>query len=168
MLRINQWLESLIAHCLAIIMASTVLTVLWQVFSRYILQSPSSVSEEVSRFLLIWLGILGAAYCYQRDSHLSLDLLSNKLSPKGKNKLAVFVHIIVFIFSFMTLIIGGLNLMTTTLDPVQTSAILGVKVAYVYSIVPLVGLFFCFTALTKIITAFSQLSTKQQGEQHGV
>jgi len=42
---------------LAIVM---VITVSWQVFSRYALRAPSSLTEEIARFQLIWLGLLGA------------------------------------------------------------------------------------------------------------
>ncbi|XPF93360.1 TRAP transporter small permease [Colwellia sp. RE-S-Sl-9] len=168
MFKLNQWLEKLLENCLALLMGATVLTVLWQVFSRYILQSPSSVSEEVSRFLLIWLGILGATYCYQKNSHLSLDLLASKLSARGKIKLNIFTHLVVFSFALMALIIGGINLMITTFEPVQTSAILGLKVAYVYSVIPLAGLLFCLIAANNIITAVIKLIKPQVGAQHGV
>ncbi len=59
-------------------MAAIVLVVTWQVFSRFIIQSPSSFTEELSRFLLIWIGILGAAYAYKTKAHLGLDLFVEK------------------------------------------------------------------------------------------
>ena len=47
----------------------TVLT--WQVVSRYVLQDPSTVTEELSRLLLMWLGTLGTALGFMLRKHLS-------------------------------------------------------------------------------------------------
>ncbi|WP_111978557.1 TRAP transporter small permease [Algibacillus agarilyticus] len=164
--------SSLIANGLVLLMVLIVFTVLWQVFSRYVLQAPSSTSEEVSRFLLIWLGLLGATYCYQNDSHLSLDILDQKLTGKPKAKLKLFVHTIILIFAVIVLVIGGASLVYTTLVPVQTSAVLGVKMAYVYSIVPIAGVIFTFNAVDKLWLAFQQHThdndNNHVGDNHGI
>ncbi|MGB2554984.1 MAG: TRAP transporter small permease, partial [Flavobacteriaceae bacterium] len=55
-------LDRILSSALILILALMVLNVLWQVFSRYILQTPSSFTDELSRYLMIWIGILGAAY----------------------------------------------------------------------------------------------------------
>ncbi|GAA6203668.1 TRAP transporter small permease [Thalassotalea sp. SU-HH00458] len=162
--RIMQLIALIVSRILAGLMLAIVLTVLWQVFSRYVLQSPSAFSEEVSRFLLIWLGCLGATYCYQKDSHLSLDIVANKLAPSNKLRLDIFCHSIVFIFSLIVMVFGGGYLVSITLNPVQTSAVLGMKMAYIYTILPISGLVFCFTAIDKmknIIQQLSQLTTKR-------
>jgi len=68
---------------LAVIM---VLTVTWQVFSRYALRAPSSLTEEIARFQLIWLGLLGAVYTFRNRMHVGIDLLVASL--EGKKRLA--------------------------------------------------------------------------------
>jgi TRAP-type C4-dicarboxylate transport system permease small subunit len=62
---------------LVIITAFTVLVacVVWQVVSRYVLQSPSTVTDEMARFLFIWVALLGAAYTFGQRRHLAIDLL---------------------------------------------------------------------------------------------
>ena len=54
-------IDKALAGTLIIAMVSILLTVIWQVVSRYVLKDPASVTEELSRFILIWIGILGAA-----------------------------------------------------------------------------------------------------------
>lgn len=156
--KIMQITALIVSRILAGLMLAIVLTVLWQVFSRYVLQSPSAFSEEISRFLLIWLGCLGSTYCYQKNSHLSLDLMANKLEPSNKLRLDIFCHSVVFVFSLIVMIIGGGYLVLITLNPVQTSAVLGMKMAYIYSILPVSGLIFCFTAIDKMKNIYQQLS----------
>ena len=58
--RLDQLLEYLIIS----IMAVLVIDVLWQVASRFILGDPSSFTDELARFLLIWLSLFGGATCW--------------------------------------------------------------------------------------------------------
>ena len=58
-------LDSVLAFILMILMATIVIDVTWQVLSRFIVGNPSSVTEEIARFLLIWIGLLGAAYAFR-------------------------------------------------------------------------------------------------------
>ncbi len=39
----------------------------WQIFTRWILNDPSTFTEELLRYLLIWAGMIGAAYCFFHD-----------------------------------------------------------------------------------------------------
>ena len=75
-------LDYFIEKLLPLLMLAIVLIVCWQVLSRYLLHSPSSISEEIARFLLIWISLIGAVYCYRTKAHLGLDILTNKLAEK--------------------------------------------------------------------------------------
>ena len=72
-----------------------VLSVSWQVFSRYVLNSPSTFTDEVSRFLFIWVGLMGAAYTMGQKRHLAIDLLPMKLekSPLKLNNLNIIINL---------------------------------------------------------------------------
>jgi len=59
-----------------------VLTVSWQVFSRYALRAPSSLTEELARFQLIWLGLLGAVYTFRNRMHVGIDIFVAPLTGK--------------------------------------------------------------------------------------
>ena len=61
-MRLRNKIDKILYVFLAIIMAILVLDVLWQVASRYLFNSPSSFTDELAGFLLIWVGLLGAAY----------------------------------------------------------------------------------------------------------
>ncbi|QMI06950.1 TRAP transporter small permease [Citrobacter sp. RHB25-C09] len=53
----------------------------WQVISRYILGVPSTITEEMLRFLLVWVSMLGMAYVAGKKQHISLTILLDKVSP---------------------------------------------------------------------------------------
>lgn len=74
---------------LIFLMAFLVVDVLWQVLSRYILVSPSSVTDELAGYLLIWVGLLGAAYVSGKNEHLAIDLLLQHIRPSRRKLLAI-------------------------------------------------------------------------------
>src|SRR5690606_39469394 len=79
-------LDRVLALILMVLMATIVVDVTWQVLSRFILGNPSSVTEEIARFLLIWIGLLGAAYAFRTHSHLGLDLFTAKMAPARRHR----------------------------------------------------------------------------------
>jgi TRAP-type C4-dicarboxylate transport system permease small subunit len=124
---------------LATLMALMVLAVLWQVFTRFILRDPSSTMEELVRFGLIWVGLLGAAYGFGKRLHLSMDLLTQRLSSKNRAGLDCLIQICVIVFASSVLIIGGSRLVDLTLAMGQASAALQIERGYVYLALPFSG-----------------------------
>ncbi len=137
-------LDKVIGIMLMIIMAFMVLNVSWQVFSRYILQAPSSFTDELSRYLLVWLGMLGAAYVAGQDNHLAIDILPAKLKGEAKRKLLAVISIVIVLFVIPVMIIGGINLVYITYTLEQKSATLQLPLAYVYMMIPFSGLLVLF------------------------
>jgi len=143
-------LDKAVANLLIIILGIMVLNVTWQVVSRYVFQSPSSFTDELSRYMLIWLGMLGAAYVAGKDEHLAIDILPQKLTGRAKLRLQVFIHLVVIAFVLPVMVLGGGNLVYITLVLEQKSATLQVPLAYIYSIIPLSGLLILYYQLSNI------------------
>lgn len=132
---IDRWLEC----ALAVVMGSLVLCVLWQVASRYLLTQPSPWTEELARFLLIWISLLGAAYLTGHRGHIAIDMLSSRLDPVRARRLEMLVQVVILFFATSVLLIGGLNLIHITLTLGQVSPSLGIPVGYVYVAIPASG-----------------------------
>jgi TRAP-type C4-dicarboxylate transport system permease small subunit len=129
-----------------IIFALLVLDVLFQVFSRYILGTSFTWTEEFARFSLIWLTILGAAYLNGKREHLSMDFLYEKFSVTNKRKVSILIEVFIFLFALIVMVVGGLNLVYTTLHLEQLSGTLRIPLGYVYAIMPVSGLLImCFS-----------------------
>jgi TRAP-type C4-dicarboxylate transport system permease small subunit len=136
---------------LAILMTAMVASVVWQVLSRYLFVVPAAWTEELARFLLIWIGMLGAAYAYRQGSHLGIDLLANKLAKRGRRRLHSIVHIVCLLFAASVLLVGGGLLMSMTWELKQYSAAMGLPIAYVYSVIPASGVLICLFAVDAIL-----------------
>lgn len=129
---------------LIFLMAFLVVDVLWQVLSRYILVSPSSVTDELAGYLLIWVGLLGAAYVSGKNEHLAIDLLLQHMRPSRRKLLRLFIF----------LIVGGAWLVYTRFHLGVTSASLEINLGYVYLALPLGGLLTAYYAIDNAITLF--------------
>lgn len=140
-------INKIIEAVLIIIFALLVLDVLWQVFSRYVLGQSFSFTEEFARFALIWLSVLGAAYLNGRREHLAMDYWVQKLAPEQKAKRMKIIELIMMIFALVVMVIGGGNLVYTTLYLGQTSPAMNVSLGYVYAIVPISGLLIMFYSI---------------------
>jgi len=126
------------------LMSLMVVNVLWQVATRFLLRNPSSFTEEIARYLLVWLGILGGAYAVGKRIHLAIDLLPTKLEGRRKAILELFIEVCIFVFAATVLVFGGSGLVWLTLDLGQTSAALQIPLGYVYMVLPLSGLLTMF------------------------
>ncbi len=138
----NRLLEIMLMAIFAVL----VFDVLFQVFSRYILNTSFSWTEELARFSLIWLSILGAAYLNAKREHLSMDFLYRKLSASSRIRMSILIEVFIFLFALLVMVIGGMNLVYTTLHLGQLSGTLRIPLGYVYAIFPLCGvLIMCFS-----------------------
>lgn len=133
-------LDKIIGWLLIFLMGSMVLNVTWQVLSRYIFQNPSSFTDELSRYMLIWLGMLGAAYVAGQNQHLAIDIVLRKLEGRAKMKLQILINVLIMVFAIAAMILGGSNLVYITYLLGQKSATLQIPLAYIYSIIPASGL----------------------------
>jgi len=127
-----------------VIMGVAVVNVLWQVFTRFVLESPSPYTDELARFLLIWIGLLGASYAAGQRLHLAIDLLPSKLTGKAHDALGLVIDLLVFLFALAVMVFGGSRLVALTLMLEQTSAALQVPLGYVYMVLPISGLLIMF------------------------
>lgn len=147
-MKLRQQIDKILYWTLVILMGLMVINVLWQVASRYIVQSPSAFTDELARFLLIWVGLLGAGYATGKKLHLAIDLLPTKLEGKASGKrLNILINCVVALFAVFVLIWGGANLVYITLVLEQPSAALGVPLGYVYTVIPLSGLLILYYSI---------------------
>jgi TRAP-type C4-dicarboxylate transport system permease small subunit len=154
-------IDKLLEWILIVLMASNVLNVLWQVFTRFILRHPSSFTEELARYLLIWVGLLGASYAAGKKMHLAIDVIVQDLRIKTKIWVEIFIQAFIFFFALFVMVIGGLRLVTITLTLNQVSAALEVKLGYIYTVLPLSGLLIMFYASVFFVQRVRTLSGKQ-------
>lgn len=150
--RLNRILEV----ALVFIMSILVIDVLWQVTSRYLLSSPSSFTDELAGFLLMWVGLLGAAYVAGRSEHLAIDLLLQKTRPSRQKNLLVVIQVSILLFALTVMVVGGSYLVYTRFILGVKSAALELPLGYVYIVIPLSGLLIVYYSIYNLTHIYNK------------
>ena len=133
-------IDSALGKTLVLIMSVMVINVLWQVFTRYVTGNPSSFTDELARYLMIWIGVLGAAYVSGRNLHVAIDILPLRQNKKTQKTLKIIVTLLIILFVFFAFVIGGSRLVYISYVLGQQSPALQLPLALVYLIIPISGL----------------------------
>lgn len=144
---LKEKIDKILEVVLIFITSVLVIDVLWQVLSRYILSSPSSFTDELAGFLLIWVGVLGAAYVAGKQEHLAIDLMLQKASPKNQKRLVSIINIFILAFAITVMVVGGTWLVITRFKFDVVSAAIQIPLGYVYMVLPLSGLLITYYSI---------------------
>ncbi len=98
-------------------------------------------TEELAKFLLIWVSLLGGAVAFGRQSHLGVDYFVGKLDKSAGQWSRMVVHLVVLFFAIAVLVVGGMRVVSNTLAMEQTTPVLGWKMGHVYLALPIAGVF---------------------------
>ena len=146
--------DKALAGMLSLVMAVLVIDVLWQVFSRYVLRDASTFTEELARFLLVWVSLLGASYGVGQKIHLGVDLLPAHLAGLKKKALLIFIDFAILTFALFGMVVGGGRLVYISFHLEQVSAAMRLPLGWVYAVVPLSGLLmihYCCLSLVETV-----------------
>ncbi|WP_371348616.1 TRAP transporter small permease [Ancylobacter sp. IITR112] len=115
-----------------------------QVVSRYVFANSLSWSEELGRYIFVWITFLGMAAAFQSKAHIALDFLLSLLPAKPSRALNV-VNALLVAAVGVALVVGGASLIKFGLH--QRSAALGLPMYYVYTVIPFSGAALTYFAL---------------------
>lgn len=134
-----------------------VMTTTWQVFSRLVLDSPVTWSEELAKIVFVWLSFLGSAFVYGERGHMAVEFLARKFSPAGEKAVAIFTHAISLVFAVMVLVWGGINAAMNAWT--QNLTALPVNMGSVYLVIPVAGVVMAIYAIYHMIEIAAERET---------
>lgn len=133
----------------SVVFVVMILLVLFQIFSRVVLNNPNTMTEELVRFLMIWLSMLASAYVVGKRGHLAVTLLSDHLSGSNKRLLEIVVQILFLLFAAVIMVYGGWK--ATMVNVAQISPSLSLSMGYVYGAVPVSGVIMFIYSLLNLL-----------------
>ena len=119
-----------ISYLIAAALAVMVVLVFGNVFMRYAFDSGFIVSEELSRWLFVWLTFLGAVVAVRDNGHLGTDMLVGKLGPAGK-RICMGLSLLLMLGCLWLLFKGSYD--QTLINWDTTSAVMEVSMSYFYA-----------------------------------
>lgn len=154
-------IEKVLRFMLSVFMVVLVLVVFSNVMSRYFLESAIAWSEELARFLLIWVVFIGAILAYIKDEHLGLDILVTSLPYKAGRVVLIIANLLV-IFALSLVTKGGYSIAMSYMD--WLSPALEVPYGYIFIIVPVCGVVMIIQTIYKMIVNIKSLTQVKQEE----
>jgi len=142
--RIEKALDAVLVFMMVVMAGAVVL----QVASRYVFNRPTSWSEELARYLFVWITFLGAAVVIRKRRHVDVTVLTDRLPP-GAAKVVYLVSdaAVLFMLGALTWAGAGLAIMAHR----QLSAAMDLPMSLAYSAMPVgTGLMFVFLVATMI------------------
>jgi len=136
----------------------------WQVVSRYFLGISTSFTDELARFLFIWVSLLGAAYVFGKRGHIAITGLIEFLPGGARRITDTAIALLVVLFSAVILGVGGAILVDKAVQLGQVSPAMLLPIGYVYSVIPISG---AVTAMYALLVV-AELWTGEVTETTGV
>lgn len=99
-------ISSVVKYAILVMTTGIFIIVLFTVFSRYLFNYVASWSEEVPRYLLVWIGFLGAALAVRQNEHIGFDYIFNKLPPTGQKILRLLLNLGIAVIGLIMLVYG--------------------------------------------------------------
>lgn len=146
---VKRSLDRVLTLTCVVLFAVLVVDVTWQVFSRQVLDSPSGWSEELAKYLFIWLGLFGSALVFGERGHISVDFVVRKLPEKGQLVVAVLVQLSILVFTLLVLVWGGLRVVDLAWNQNLTG--LPANVGPLYLALPISGVLIAFYTVYHLV-----------------
>lgn len=160
--KLKQYIDKFVEFICIVLMGIMTCLVVYQVLTRKIFNSPSTISESLSQYLFVWMVMLGSAYVFGLREHLSITLIKDKLSPRWNMVVEILISVTLILFSIYLLLYGG---MKQTISQMRTlDAALQIPMGVIYSVIPVTGLFMLFYAGYNIALAISDYKDNKGGD----
>lgn len=146
------------------------LLVIWQVFTRYVLNDSATWTEEMASYLFAWLTLFGAALVTGEREHMSIPAFIETRTEKTQRNVAIFSEVIILIFSAIVLVYGGIAISKLTMGQMTSS--LGVPLGVFYIALPIAGvlnILFCILNIKDITSGkikFTQSKSITEVTEH--
>lgn len=126
--------------------------IVMQVFFRYVLNNSLTWSEELARYLFIWMIYIGISYGVKLDKHISVDAVYTFMPKKIKRGYAIIGYVLFLLFAVAIVYFGCIVVMMQITSGQRSPAML-LPLQYVYA-APVVGMILTTIRLVqKIIRA---------------
>ena len=153
MKKVEKVLDTVMRFLMALAMLTLLVFGTWQIFTRWVLGNPSTFTDELLRYVLIIAGFIGSAYCFYRDEHLALTLITDKAKGPFKLILDIFIEACILFFVIYVFIFGGIKLANTATN---VSSVMHIPMKTLYMIEPICGILIVLARILKYVNMFAE------------
>lgn len=163
-MKVIKWLDEHFEEYILILLSiSTVMIVFIQVFMRYVLGESLTWSEEVARYVFIWMIYVGISYGVKKEKHLGVDAFPMMFEEKGKIIIDMIASFSFLLFAVIMTYYG----FDIVLKVTRESAALELPLEWVYA-APVVGMILTsirlIQKLVRLVNQFKLLSQHKRNQ----
>ena len=147
--KIRKGMNTVVSTICIILFAVMVIVGTYQIITRFIFNSPSTVSEELLTYTFAWMAIFSSAYVFGKRDHMRMTFVADKLPKEQRKILEIVIELLIIAFAVIVLIYGGFTIMGLTMT--QKTASLGVMMGVVYAVVPICGILIAIYGVLNVI-----------------
>jgi TRAP-type C4-dicarboxylate transport system permease small subunit len=136
--------RKLLYYTIVLMFGSQVIVVFIQVIWRFVFNDPFTWSEELARYLQVWLVLLTSSVCIREDSHLTVDYAIHNLPFKLKKILKIIVLLIIMFFLLVVIFFGSKMIIITKY---QITPAMQLPIYVVYFAFPVAGILMLIEAI---------------------
>lgn len=151
MLTIKKIILQLFSWLVIFAMSAMTTLVVWQVFSRYVLNSPSKYAEELATILMIWVGVFGATLGFEKGAHLGVDILTQLATPNAKKFMQYLTWGLTMLFAVIWILGGWIITQKAFVGGNTLKTLPEISRGFVYLPIPLCGVVILFLLTDKIL-----------------
>ncbi|MBY7144476.1 TRAP transporter small permease [Virgibacillus sp. NKC19-3] len=153
--------NNVVKYLVSILFIALVVLVFMQVVTRFIINYPLSWTEEISRYLMIYIVFIGSALAVRTNEHIAIDFLLEIISPKNKKRLNIITLFISVLF-FAMLTYFGFQLTLIVFD--QATPTLQFSMAWAYAAIPAGSLLMILNVFAVLIQMKKRGMSETEGE----
>lgn len=138
-----------------------VLFTAYEVISREIFNRPTIWTNEITSYLLVWLGMLGIVYAFDKGTHVSVDFIFKRLDLRFQRLSNVVTSVLIFAFSLLICIYGYKYWFLAYSRGWRHFGMLDIPMSYTRISFPIIGALLAFQTAIATFDAVSQLKAKR-------
>ena len=151
--KLKKVINNVIKYVLIALLVAMCAVVFWQVVSRYVIGKSSRWSEEVARYIMVWIAFIGAAAGVTNKSHLGFTLLTKRIKDERLHKaVTLFSYLMLIFFSYALVHYGYIYAVEGAKQRMMS---LPVTMSWVYGVIPAGGLLIILNSIFEIIGLFN-------------
>ena len=147
----SRMLDRAVLFFVVLLSVPLVVIVLYAVFMRYVLNAAPFWSEEIARYLMVWMSLLAISAAMRRGQHIGLTFVIEKVGPRLRKFLDLLAYALVLLF-FSVLLVKGIDM--TIFVARQRSPSVNIPMWIPYLSVPVAGFLMVVQTLTLIFKQF--------------
>lgn len=160
--RLNDLLDSFIKVIMVAGIMVLVVTLIGQVLSRYLMPVPFPWMEELARYLMIWVAMLGACLAIRRKAHIGVTIITSRLTPFLQDRINLAIYIAMLV---LALVLFNFGWRIANMVSSQTTATLPFTMFWAYLAIPAGALLMSVQLIFLLIEDLYKIATAGNRQQ---